>query len=85
MEIQELKNQLHESIENISDLDFLQAVKQIFIREYEISSDPKLSEWQIKRIKSAKKQIKQGNFLTNEQANNVIDKWLNTNIKAVIK
>ncbi len=71
-----IKNLLHESIENINDNDFLIAVKQILDRKYLPSDQPKLSKAQLLRVKESKEQIKQGKFLTNEQADKLIDRWL---------
>ena len=71
-----IKTLLHESIENINDDDFLIAVKQILDRKYTPSEQPKLSKAQILRIKESKEQIKQGKFLTNEQADKLVDRWL---------
>ena len=77
MSAQNLKTLLHESIENINDEDFLLAVKQILDRKYLPSDQPILLMEQIQRIEESKQQIKQGNFLTNEQADMLVDKWLN--------
>ncbi|HLG28602.1 MAG TPA: hypothetical protein VI387_00205 [Candidatus Brocadiales bacterium] len=77
MKTKEIKSLLHESIENIDDEDFLLAMKQILERKYASSEEPKLAKWQIKRIEEAKKQIKKGTYLTNEQADKLVDKWLN--------
>ena len=71
-----IKNLLHESIENINDDDFLVAVKQILDRKYIPSGQPKLSKVQSLRINESKQQIKQGKFLTNEQADKLVDRWL---------
>ena len=76
MKEKNIKTLLHESIENINDEDFLFAVKQILDRKYIPSEQPKLSKEQIQRIDESKKQIRQGNFLTNEQADKLIDRWL---------
>jgi hypothetical protein len=35
-----------------------------------------LPKAQSQRIKESKEQIKQGDFLTNEQADKLVDKWL---------
>ena len=72
-----LKTLLHESIENINDDAFLTAVKQILDRKYTPSAQPKLSKEQIQRIDESKEQIRKGNFLTNAQADKLVDKWLN--------
>ncbi|HCN82320.1 MAG TPA: hypothetical protein DIT07_01685 [Sphingobacteriaceae bacterium] len=72
-----IKTLLHESIENINDEDFLMAVKQIIDRKYIPLNEPLLSGSQIKRIEESKQQIQDGKFLTNEQADRLVDKWLN--------
>lgn len=77
MRQQNIKTLLHESIENINDEDFLIAVKQIIDRKYIPSDEPKLSKNQIERIEESKDQIRSGKFLTNEQADSLVNKWLN--------
>jgi predicted transcriptional regulator len=76
MATSKIKNIIHESIENIDDEDFLVAVKQILDRKYTSAEEPKLADWQIDRIKEGKKEIGQGNYITNEQADKLVDKWL---------
>ncbi len=73
---QELKNLIHESIENIDDDEFLRLIKQILDRKYVPSEKVTISEDQINRIESAKKDIAEGKYLTNEEATQIIDKWL---------
>lgn len=77
MNEQSIKTLLHESIENINDEDFLLAVKQILDRKYSVTDQPKLSAGQINRIEESKQQIRNGNFVTNEQADKLVEKWLN--------
>ena len=77
MSTQEIKQLLHESIENIDDGEFLIAVKQIIDRKYTPGAVPILSDWQLERIESSKEQIKHGNSLSNNQADLLVDKWLN--------
>lgn len=72
----ELKKLLHESIENIDDETFLQAVKEILDRKYE-PKDITLTLAQEKRIDKAKQSINKGDYLTNEQADQLVAKWLN--------
>lgn len=72
----ELKKLLHESIENIDDETFLQAVKEILDRKYE-PEDITLTLAQEKRIDKAKQSINKGDYLTNEQADQLVAKWLN--------
>jgi hypothetical protein len=76
MKAQNIKTLLHESIENINDEDFLLAVKQILDRKYIPSDKPKISKAQVQRIDESKQQIRKGNFLTNSQADKLVDKWL---------
>ena len=76
MKAENIKHLLHESIENINDEALLKAVKQILDTEYKTSVQPKLSKGQIKRMDEAKEQIRQGNFLTNQQADKLVEKWL---------
>lgn len=73
----ELKRLLHESIENIDDESFLQTVKHILDRKYQPEETVTISSYQEKRIKEAKKSIHQGDYLTNEQADQMVAKWLN--------
>ncbi len=77
MKGQNIKALLHESIENINDEDFLIAIKQILDRKYTPSDTPKLTKAQTVRIDESKEQILKGNFLTNAQADKLVDKWLN--------
>jgi hypothetical protein len=73
----ELKSLLHESIENIDDESFLQTVKHILDHKYQPKEEVTLSSYQKKRIDIAKKSINQGDYLTNEQADQMVAKWLN--------
>lgn len=77
MRHQDIKNLLHESIENINDEDFLIAVKQIIDRKYIPLDEPILSKNQLERIAESKEQIKNGKFLSNKEADSLVDKWLN--------
>lgn len=74
---EELKNLLHESIENIDDDSFLEAVKQLLDRKYEPEKEIMLSPYQEKRIQDARQSIKQGDYLSNEQADRLVAEWLN--------
>lgn len=76
MKAQNIKTLLHESIENINDEDFLHAVKQILDRKYTPSDTPKLTKAQVKRIEESKEQIRKGKFLTNTEADKLVNKWL---------
>ena len=77
MSTQEIKQLLHESIENIDDGEFLLAVKQIIERKYTPGNIPALREWQLERIEASKEQLKQGKSISNNQADLLVEKWLN--------
>ena len=72
----EIKTLIHEGIENIDDRDLLLSIKDLVDEKYVSMDIKKLSPWQIQRIDSAKKQIEQGNYLTNAEADKVVDEWL---------
>lgn len=76
MSTNDLKQQLFEGIDNIDDSELLLTIKELIEHKYSITEDPKLADWQKDRIKESEKQIKGGDFLTNQQANELIDQWL---------
>ena len=76
MSTEEIKSQLHEGIENIDDNEFLLAIKELIDRKYNPLDFTELSELQMERIKDSESQIENGEFFTNEQADKIIDKWL---------
>ena len=71
----ELKDVLFHKIAAIDDRSFLSAIKTII----DTKSDTiiyKLTPEQRNRIKKSQDQIARGEFLTNEQVEKGIDKWL---------
>ena len=76
MRAEEIKQQLFEGIENIDDSAFLMTIKELVDRKYSQTDSPELSEWQLKRIKESEEQIESGDYLTDQQANELLDKWL---------
>lgn len=70
-----LKKQLHESIESIEDEEVLYTVKNI-VEHISSKTKIQLTEEQIQRIENANKSIDDGDYLTNEQADELISKWL---------
>ena len=76
MTTKELKTSLHESIESTDDSELLLTIKEILEYKPGEQSEPKLSEWQKKRIEEADKEIDRGEFLTDEEAQKMIDEWL---------
>ncbi|MGM0588692.1 MAG: hypothetical protein ACQETE_09780 [Bacteroidota bacterium] len=73
----QLKSLLHESIENIDDEDLLRTVKDILDRKYQPAENIQLSSVQEQRIEQAQESIKRGDYLTNEQADQLVAQWLN--------
>ena len=76
METKEIKSLLHQSIENIDDNDFLDAIKNFIENSYHFSEEPVLSEYQKLRIEESKGQIKKGEYFTNEHADRLVSEWL---------
>jgi hypothetical protein len=72
----EIKQHLFEGIENIDDHEFLNSIKDLIDHKYSQSKEPNLTKAQLLRIKESENQIENGNFLTNDQVNKFIDKWL---------
>jgi hypothetical protein len=77
MSTNEIKVLLHESIENIDDQQFLIAIKQIIDRKYTSAKNPLLAEWQLNRMDESKAQIEKGQFISNTQADQLVERWLN--------
>jgi hypothetical protein len=73
----ELKSLLHESIENIDDEELLRVAKSILDCKYTPIDNIELNEYQKQRLDKAKASIAKGNYLTNEQADELVTKWLN--------
>ena len=71
----ELKNELCHKIAVINDKSFLSAIKTIIDTKSE-TIIYKLTPEQKKRIKKSQDQISRGEFLTNEQVEMGISKWL---------
>jgi hypothetical protein len=74
--ISQLKTALHESIENINDSVVLNTLNEISSHHYNLLQEPELNDYQLSRLKEADDQIKNGEFYTNAQANELIKKWL---------
>ena len=71
----ELKDVLFHKIAAINDKSFLAAIKTIIDTKSE-TIIYKLSPEQRKRIKESQDQIARGEFMTNEQVEKEVDKWL---------
>ena len=77
MTTREIKTLLHESIENINDESLLMTVKELLERQYSPQDTIKLTPAQIERIEQSKKQIQEGKSYSADEADSIIDKWLN--------
>ncbi len=72
----EIKQLLYEGIENIDDQEFLLTIKELIDHKYSVSDSPSLAGWQESRILESERQIENGEFLTDDQVNKVVDRWL---------
>lgn len=77
MTTREIKTLLHESIENINDEALLMTIKELLERQYTPQNKIQLTPAQIERIEQSKRQIAEGNSYSAEEADRIIDKWLN--------
>ena len=77
MNTTQLKSALHESIENINDLEVLKTLNEISVHHYTTVEEPELNEYELNRINESEKQIIEGNYFTDDQANELFKKWLN--------
>ncbi len=71
-----LKSLLHESIENIDDVELLQTVKDILDSKKQPAINIELTDYQKERINKAKNNIAKGEYLSNEQADEIVAQWL---------
>ena len=76
MSTEDIKGRLHESIENIDDNEFLLTIKELIEHKYQSSCSPKLTEWQLKRINESEKQIENGEYFTDAQVDEIIEKLI---------
>ena len=75
MTASELKLFIHESVEYIEDEHFLEALRIIIEAKIQNGSEPVLSDWQKKRLEESRQQIKDGKFYSNDEVNQMVDKW----------
>ena len=73
----ELKNKVISKINQVNDDEILNEVYQLLNDSFEDTELYQLSENHKIAIEIAKDQIGKGEYLTNEQANREIGKWLN--------
>ena len=73
----DLKERLIGKIQEIEDSDILAEAYRLLGLELEIDEPYKLSKQQKNAVNEARQQIKDGASLSNEEADNDIDEWLN--------
>ena len=73
----ELKNKLIAVIESTENKNLLEELYQFLLLDKSTVSPYKLSSEQEKTISIAREQIKNNDYLSNNDANNEIDEWLN--------
>jgi hypothetical protein len=76
MNVQDLKKQLVEKIQKTNDNLVLEEILRLLEIESESMGAYTLGEDQVQVINEAQEQIKQGKFLSNDDANTEINQWL---------
>jgi GTP-binding protein EngB required for normal cell division len=72
-----LKTKLIDKINSTNDKELLKEVYRLLEMDFDDQDEVyKLSKEQKAAIREAKKQIKQGDFLTDEESNKVTEAWL---------
>jgi hypothetical protein len=72
-----LKERLIKEIQNIENEDILKEVYRLLDLESEDLESYKLSQEQVSVVNEARDQVKNGQFLTHEEAQKKINQWLN--------
>ena len=72
----ELRKRLIDKIQKTDDENLLEEAYRLLELETESIETYKLNDDQRNAVDQARQQIKKGEFLTDEQANQEIDKWL---------
>ncbi|HMQ69283.1 MAG TPA: hypothetical protein PKA90_09750 [Ignavibacteria bacterium] len=76
MTTKEIKTILHESIENINDKSFLEAIRVIVEPKYKSNSRLKISDKHKSILEKSHEQIANGEYYTNDEVKKISDKWL---------
>ncbi len=76
MSVEELKSRIYEGVLNIDDEDFLLALEETINKKYIPSDEIILTEAEKKALDRAHDQIQRGEFLTNEQSHEIVERWL---------
>lgn len=73
----ELKNKIINKVRQVNDEEVLNEIYKLLDDSLEDTEIMMLSENHKNAIEVANEQIEKGEYLTNEQANKEMDKWLN--------
>ncbi|MEO8513934.1 MAG: hypothetical protein ABI543_10270, partial [Ignavibacteria bacterium] len=76
MTTSELKESLFIDIQRINDEKQLEFLKLFIENKFLRNKEPNLTEEQIRRLEISLKEAEKGLFITNEELNAEIDKWL---------
>ncbi len=76
MSVTELQQKLIDKISSTDDVDLLEDIYSFIGIDEEVEKFYALSDKQISSIEQSQKQIKDGNYFTNDDVNKEIDKWL---------
>jgi len=77
MSVKEMKKSLIGGIEKTEDPGLLEEMMRVLNLNIQNSIIYKTSDTQAMEINIARKEVENGNYFTNEEVNNEIDKWLN--------
>ena len=76
MKTTDIKKRLIDEITSLDNRELLEELYRFLNLEKKIEKVYKLSEDQESAVAEAREQIRTGDYLTNEEANDDIDKWL---------
>ncbi len=76
MTTEEIKSRLHESIENIDDENFLEAIRIIIEVKHTSIPSLKISEKHKTILHESEKQIECGEYFTNDEVKKLSNEWL---------
>lgn len=73
----ELKSLLHERIESIHDIDFLEAVNKLLEEKHPEVASVEVPAFIMEILKESKNEIKEGKFRSHEEVVKDTERWLN--------
>ncbi|MBV6492752.1 MAG: hypothetical protein LDLANPLL_00749 [Turneriella sp.] len=76
MSVAELKNELHEGIENLQDMQLLHIIKSIIEQQYKSMSSITLSGRRREQLEAARREAAEQLTLSSDESDQEIDTWL---------